>query len=426
LAGLQNLPSGLAAATADVQEVLLGRVRAKAALGQVLAASKDLEAVQAVQEELRVTIKDHHNPKFSKGSGMVPDPRLWAAMAKSKIVAAELKLQITDTTPGISALSLASGRQDALKFAWEALNLLLEVQKSGCDVPRGPGLATLAQARALVNRAASYEGREFGEVAESDSDDANSRDNDISSEPDDEGVDGIDWNDAVKNDDDDVAEWSEDDDDDVGLNLLQSGADLVVADSGVQHDYIESMQASDMDQTSDEGQASDMDQTLEDSQTMSHTGGSFPQLSDETGSNERADESVSQLSDETASNERAEESLSQLSDEMLSSEHAGESSPQLSDMQGSNELADSIRKMAKLLGAGQTDVPAIHAETLKQGLAAEQAVDFEQMVAATTTLEIVQVGQEQPAGEQVEMVAATTTPEIVGLGQEQAAGEVVA
>jgi len=137
LAGFGELPAGLAGATAEIQEILQSRAMAKAAQGRLHSAGEDLEVVRGLQDELMKTITDEHNPKYAAGHGKSPDPRLWASMARTRAIAADLKLQ-------------AKSAAEALSLAKDARHLLREVKKSDGRLPKGYNLATFVEVKALI------------------------------------------------------------------------------------------------------------------------------------------------------------------------------------------------------------------------------------------------------------------------------------
>lgn len=137
LAGLGDVPAGLAGATAEVQEIMQTRAAAKAALGRSHSATEDLEVVRGLQEELLQTVNDGHNPGYAFGDGLVPDPRLWASLARTTTIASQLKLS-------------AGHVDEALALARKALHLLREVKKTDGRVPKGCNLATFAEVKDLI------------------------------------------------------------------------------------------------------------------------------------------------------------------------------------------------------------------------------------------------------------------------------------
>jgi tetratricopeptide (TPR) repeat protein len=142
LAGLGELPAGLAGATTEVQEILQSRAAAKAAQGRLHNAAEDLEVVRGLQDELMQTIRNEHNPQYAAGEGRVPDPRLWTSMARTMTIASDLKLQ-------------AKVPVEALSLARKALHLLREVKKSLRRVPKGYSLATFVEVKDLMAKAKS-------------------------------------------------------------------------------------------------------------------------------------------------------------------------------------------------------------------------------------------------------------------------------
>jgi len=140
LAGMGELPAGIAGATAEFQEILQTRAMAKVALGKFHDAAEDLEVVRELQNELKKTIIDGHNPKYSSGEGRVPDARLWVSMARTRAIAADIKLQ-----------SKVAG--EALSLAKEARQLLREAKSANGRMPKGYQLATFAEVKALVEKA---------------------------------------------------------------------------------------------------------------------------------------------------------------------------------------------------------------------------------------------------------------------------------
>jgi len=140
LAGIGELPTGIAGATAEFQEFMQTRAMAKVALGKFHDAAEDLEVVRELQNELKKTIIDGHNPKYSSGEGRVPDARLWVSMARTRAIAADIKLQ-----------SKVAG--EALSLAKEARQLLREAKSANGRMPKGYQLATFAEVKALVEKA---------------------------------------------------------------------------------------------------------------------------------------------------------------------------------------------------------------------------------------------------------------------------------
>jgi hypothetical protein len=150
LAGMGELPAGIAGATAEFQEILQTRAMAKVALGKFHDAAEDLEVVRELQNELKKTIIDGHNPKYSGtmrdglrwtiGDGKVPDARLWVSMARTRAIAADIKLR-----------SKIAG--EALSLAKEARQLLREAKSGNGRMPKGYQLATFAEVKALVEKA---------------------------------------------------------------------------------------------------------------------------------------------------------------------------------------------------------------------------------------------------------------------------------
>lgn len=140
LAGIGELPTGIAGATAEFQEFMQTRAMAKVALGKFHNAAEDLEVVRELQNELKKTIIDGHNPKYSSGEGRVPDARLWVSMARTRAIAADIKLQ-----------SKVAG--EALSLAKEARQLLREAKSANGRMPKGYQLATFAEVKDLVEKA---------------------------------------------------------------------------------------------------------------------------------------------------------------------------------------------------------------------------------------------------------------------------------
>jgi len=137
LAGLGELPDGLAGATTEAQEILQLRASTKLQLGRIHSASEDLEVVRGLQDELMQTIQDEHNPKYHAGEGVVPDPRLWTSVAKTRMITAELKV-------------LSDAAVEALPLAKEALHLLREVKRSDGRVPKSYALATFVEVKEMI------------------------------------------------------------------------------------------------------------------------------------------------------------------------------------------------------------------------------------------------------------------------------------
>lgn len=145
LAGLGDLPSGLAGATTDVQEIMQTRAAAKAALGRVHSATEDLDVVRGLQDELLQTVNDGHNPDYAFGEGLVPDPRLWASLARTTMIAAELKLK-------------NGHAKEAVTLARKALHLLREVKQTDGRVPKGCSLATFVEVKEMLAKAKKARG----------------------------------------------------------------------------------------------------------------------------------------------------------------------------------------------------------------------------------------------------------------------------
>jgi tetratricopeptide (TPR) repeat protein len=137
LAGVGELPAGLAGATAEVQELLQTRAMAKVDLGRLHSAAEDLEVLRGLQDELKKTISDEHNPKYANGDGHVPDPRLWASIARTKAIDAQMKFQMNSA-------------KEALPLARQARQLLREVKKSDGRLPKGYNLATFAEIKEMI------------------------------------------------------------------------------------------------------------------------------------------------------------------------------------------------------------------------------------------------------------------------------------
>jgi len=55
--------------------------------------STDKIRAAVVQDELKKTISDDHNPKYADGEGKVPDPHLWVSIARSRAIAADFKIK---------------------------------------------------------------------------------------------------------------------------------------------------------------------------------------------------------------------------------------------------------------------------------------------------------------------------------------------
>merc|ERR1719272_2678022 len=83
------------------------------------------------------TIQDEHNPKYHAGEGVVPDPRLWTSVAKTRMITAELKV-------------LSDAAVEALPLAKEALHLLREVKRSDGRVPKSYALATFVEVKEMI------------------------------------------------------------------------------------------------------------------------------------------------------------------------------------------------------------------------------------------------------------------------------------
>mmetsp|Transcript_619 Transcript_619/g.1053 ORF Transcript_619/g.1053 Transcript_619/m.1053 type:complete len:609 (+) Transcript_619:66-1892(+) len=142
LASIGDLPSGLAGATSEIQELLQSRAMAKAAIASLDGAADDLDVVRELQDELKKTISDEHNPEYSEEKGEVPDPRLWASMARTRTIAAEFKLLSNSGSAATEAMTLAK----------QARQLLREVKKSTDMLPKGYSLATFAEVKDLIAR----------------------------------------------------------------------------------------------------------------------------------------------------------------------------------------------------------------------------------------------------------------------------------
>merc|ERR1719498_1996291 len=100
-------------------------------------AAEDLEVVRGLQDELKKTISDDHNPEYNDDKGKVPDPRLWVSMARTRAIAADFKLQ-------------TGSAKEALPLARQARKLLREVKKSDGKLPKGYNLATFAEMKEIL------------------------------------------------------------------------------------------------------------------------------------------------------------------------------------------------------------------------------------------------------------------------------------
>merc|ERR1719174_2384745 len=118
----------LADATADVQESLQARVRARMELGDISGAQEELATVWAIQQQLWAAILlngGNDDLSANKGSTVTthPDARLRGLMARSHLLRAELKL----AEVGTDATARKDAADEALEFAEEAERVLSEI-----------------------------------------------------------------------------------------------------------------------------------------------------------------------------------------------------------------------------------------------------------------------------------------------------------
>lgn len=126
------------------QESLQLRARARIGTGQLMSAREDVDQVMRSQEELwGQIVAESDSARAIDGGDQHPEPRLRGSMARSWLILAELTLA-ERSREGEVATSAAHQAQ-------EALTLLQEI--GGAAVPVAPGMATVAEARAVLRRA---------------------------------------------------------------------------------------------------------------------------------------------------------------------------------------------------------------------------------------------------------------------------------
>lgn len=136
VAGFEELsPPGLGGATPEFLEILQGRARTKVLLGDLSGASQDIATVEQLQEEMWTSASTIHAGEG--GSARHPDPRLRGAMARTRLIAADIALGSGDAA-------------SAMKLSKAAVRLLRETERAGVELPRSLGVATLLEAENAV------------------------------------------------------------------------------------------------------------------------------------------------------------------------------------------------------------------------------------------------------------------------------------
>lgn len=143
----------LADATAHVQEAFQLRSLARKQLADLPGAQRDIEVVWRLQEQLWAAVLSNRGetelPQDLDKVTAHPDAVLRGLMARSLLIRAELLLAETDR----DAKARVDAAEEALEFVEKAERILRETAEHG-SMPRGPGVATVAEAErmALVAR----------------------------------------------------------------------------------------------------------------------------------------------------------------------------------------------------------------------------------------------------------------------------------